>query len=144
MDFGPAQVFAQDGLRHETSFGSEWVQFELRFRPGRVLARGRFWIGKWSVRLRPTWVYARYGFQSATGFGPTRVSARDRFFCFASNRFRSFQLSCFVLVRFSFDSLFRFGLDLFFRFRFGSVSTFSAFFVSVWFGFGFILIFCVV
>ncbi|KAJ0758347.1 hypothetical protein HanOQP8_Chr04g0156551 [Helianthus annuus] len=104
MEFRSAQVFAQDELWHETSFGSEWVQFELSFGPRRVSARGRFWIGKGSVRLRPTWVYARYGFQSATGFGPTRVSARDMF------RF-----------------IFFVSISSVFRFRFGSISIFSVF-----------------
>ncbi|MFS7928613.1 hypothetical protein Hanom_Chr04g00322831 [Helianthus anomalus] len=82
MDFGLAQVFAQDRLGHETSFGSERVRFELSFRPGRVSARGRFWIGMGSVRLGS----GRQGFThgmglSAMGFGPTQVSARHRL-CF--------------------------------------------------------------
>ncbi|MFS7976740.1 hypothetical protein Hanom_Chr10g00895971 [Helianthus anomalus] len=44
MGFEPAQVSARDGLRHETGFESERVQFKLSFGPRRVSARRRFWI----------------------------------------------------------------------------------------------------
>ncbi|KAJ0927713.1 hypothetical protein HanRHA438_Chr04g0185991 [Helianthus annuus] len=130
MEFRPAQVFAEDELWHETSFGSEWVQFELSFGPGRVSARGRFWIGKGSVRLGPTWVYARYGFQSATGFGPTRVSARDmfRFIFFVSIwpvfsvSFRiDFNLFSFCFVSVGSISVFLFLFGRFILLRFGSI-----------------------
>ncbi|KAJ0522661.1 hypothetical protein HanIR_Chr10g0485051 [Helianthus annuus] len=77
MGFVTAQVSAQDGLRHEIGFGSEWFQFELSFGPRRVLARGGFWIG--TGRFGPTRVSTRYGFRIATGFRLTRVSARDGF-----------------------------------------------------------------
>ncbi|MFS7942668.1 hypothetical protein Hanom_Chr06g00491111 [Helianthus anomalus] len=45
MGFEPAQVSAQDGLRPETGFESERVQFKLSFGSRRVSARRRFWIG---------------------------------------------------------------------------------------------------
>ncbi|KAJ0550395.1 hypothetical protein HanHA300_Chr07g0244881 [Helianthus annuus] len=109
MGLGPAQVSAQDGLRHKIGFGSERFQFELSFGPRRVLARGGFWIGTgrfgsgsgrhgfphgtgfgsqrvlgrhefpYGTGFRPTGVSARDGFRIATGFRPTRVSARDGF-----------------------------------------------------------------
>ncbi|MFS7994623.1 hypothetical protein Hanom_Chr12g01108211 [Helianthus anomalus] len=50
MGFEPAQVSARYGLRHETDFRSERVQFKLSFGPRRVSARRRFWIGTGSVR----------------------------------------------------------------------------------------------
>ncbi|MFS8008975.1 hypothetical protein Hanom_Chr14g01279191 [Helianthus anomalus] len=50
MGFKPTNVSALDGLRHETDFGLERVQFKLSFGPRRVLARHRFWIGTGSVR----------------------------------------------------------------------------------------------
>ncbi|KAJ0482056.1 hypothetical protein HanRHA438_Chr13g0607801 [Helianthus annuus] len=135
MDFGLAQVFAQDGLRHETIFGSERVRFELSFRPGRVSARGRFWIGMGSVRLGPTGVYARDGFRSAMDFGPTRVSTRDRF-CFG------FFVSIWSVFSVSFGSVLNFFRcdRFFFRFHFGSISIFSVF-VSFRFGSVFLFLF---
>ncbi|KAF5801842.1 hypothetical protein HanXRQr2_Chr06g0252781 [Helianthus annuus] len=68
MGFGPAQVSAQDGLRHEIGFGSERFQFESSFGPRRVFARGGFWIGT-----------GRFGSGADTGFRTGRVSDRNRF-----------------------------------------------------------------
>ncbi|MFS8009004.1 hypothetical protein Hanom_Chr14g01279511 [Helianthus anomalus] len=50
MGFEPTQVSARDGLRHETSFGSERIQFKLSFGRRRVSARHEFWNGTGSVR----------------------------------------------------------------------------------------------
>ncbi|MFS7955852.1 hypothetical protein Hanom_Chr07g00647601 [Helianthus anomalus] len=71
MDFQSAQVSAQDGLRHETGFGSERFQFELSFGPRRVLVRGKFWIG--SERVGSDRVRADAGFRTG------RVSDRNGF-----------------------------------------------------------------
>ncbi|KAJ0791860.1 hypothetical protein HanOQP8_Chr01g0010741 [Helianthus annuus] len=108
MGFGRAQVSGQDGLQHETGFGSERFEFELSFGQRRVLARGGFWIGtgRFGLGFGPTRVSARNGFRIATCFRPTRVSARDEF-------------------RLGFVFLFRFCR--FFRFHFGQVSILSVF-----------------
>ncbi|MFS7898601.1 hypothetical protein Hanom_Chr00s025886g01764981 [Helianthus anomalus] len=66
MGFGPAQVSAQDGLRHEIGFGSERFQFDLSFGPTRVLARGGFWhvAGFGSERVGLDQVRADMGFRT--------------------------------------------------------------------------------
>ncbi|MFS7916186.1 hypothetical protein Hanom_Chr02g00174171 [Helianthus anomalus] len=76
MGFEPAQVSARDGLRHETGFGSERVQFKLSFG-----GTTQVWIrtGRFGSAFGPTWVSARDGFRIATGFGPARVSHETSF-----------------------------------------------------------------
>ncbi|KAF5821894.1 hypothetical protein HanXRQr2_Chr01g0020151 [Helianthus annuus] len=85
MGFGPTQVSAQDGLRHEIGFGSERFQFELSFGPKQVLARGGFWIGTGRIGFGPTQVFVRDGFRIATGFRPTRFQY-FQFFLFCGCR----------------------------------------------------------
>ncbi|MFS7927786.1 hypothetical protein Hanom_Chr04g00313221 [Helianthus anomalus] len=69
MGFGPAQVSAQDRLKHEIGFGSERFQFELSLGPTQVLARGGFWIGTGRLGSGS----GRHGFPHRTGFGSQRV-----------------------------------------------------------------------
>ncbi|MFS7966611.1 hypothetical protein Hanom_Chr09g00775831 [Helianthus anomalus] len=161
MGFGPAQVSAQDGLRHETGFASERFYFELSFGPRQVLARGRFWIGASRFGSGSD----RHGFPHETGFGSQRVlgrhefphgtiSGRDEFrfvfvFCFGLVGFFGFEsvsifsffcfvsvsVFCFRLVGFGFVRL-SFVLIVFFLFRVGLILIFSAFlfrFSSVFF-----------
>ncbi|KAJ0623173.1 hypothetical protein HanIR_Chr01g0028861 [Helianthus annuus] len=107
MGFGPAQVSARDGLRHETGFGSEQVQFKLSFGPRRVSARHRFWIGTGSVRV---------GFRADTGFSTGRVSDRNGFW--ADTSFRTRRVS-YRFDTYRFDP-YRFESNRFDQYRFES------------------------
>ncbi|MFS7939461.1 hypothetical protein Hanom_Chr05g00452011 [Helianthus anomalus] len=123
MGFEPSQVSARDGLQHETSFGSERVQFELSFGPRWVSARRRFRIG---TRVGSDHVSSRHETQFF-GFVSDWIGSVLIFSvcCFVLVGFVSvlFRLYCFVLVRFRFFQIFLYHFG-WFRFDFSLFASF--------------------
>ncbi|KAJ0937455.1 hypothetical protein HanRHA438_Chr03g0142341 [Helianthus annuus] len=126
MGFESAQVSARDGIRHETSFGSERVQFKLSFGPRRVSKQRRFWIG--TVRsdrhgflhgtgFRSQQVLGRHEFPHETCFGSGRVSYRFDANRFDANRFDPYRFDPNHFDQYRFDAN-RFDANCFDEYRF--------------------------